>query len=87
MVPGGVVSRVLEPGRYVVLGGPGGYTMVRRVQRDTADGYALDQGRRVVPTAGYADRWVRLAGFKVQAGRRVTHYGVLDAVMRVWGLG
>ena len=79
-------SRALEPGRYVVLGGPGGYTAVRRVMRDAGHGRAIDRGREYVRTATYTDRWPQLAAFRVRAGAGVTHYGALAAVMRVWEL-
>jgi hypothetical protein len=80
------VNAALKPGRYVVLGGSGGYTAMPRVMRDTGNGKALDNGREYVRTATYTDKWQRLAAFKVRPGQQVTHYGVLDAVMRVWEL-
>ena len=76
----------LKPGRYVILGSPDGYTMVRRVMRDAGNGHAIDNGREYIRTATYTDKWQHLAAFKVRAGRQVTHYGALDAAMRVWNL-
>lgn len=76
----------LEPGRYTVLGGPGGYTMVRRAEHLTGNGHALIDGRDYVRTRDYTDKWTPLARFRVRPGQVVTHYGVLDAVMRVWKL-
>ena len=80
------MSATLAPGRYVVLGGPGGYTATRRVMRDTGNGHALDNGRDYIRTADYTDKWQQLAAFKVRNGQVVTHYGALDAVRRVWAL-
>jgi len=74
------------PGRYQVLGGPGGRTMVRKIMRDVGNGHVLDNGRTYVYGGSYADSWVVLATFRVR-GQRVTYYGALDAVMRVWSLG
>lgn len=81
-----MTTATLKPGRYVVLGGPGGYTSTRRVMRDIGNGHALDNGTDYVRTATYTGKWRQLATFKVRAGQHVTHYGALDAVMRVWSL-
>jgi hypothetical protein len=76
----------LEPGRYVVRGGPRGDTVTQRVMRDMGDGRAVDRGRRVVRNTA-RDRWPVLASFHVRPGHRVTCYGALDAVARVWSYG
>ena len=75
----------LKPGRYVVRGGPGGYFAVTKPR---ADRYAVENGRVVhhVASASYTDRWPVLARVRVRRGQRVTHYGMLRAVGRVWEL-
>lgn len=76
----------LQPGRYRVRGGPRGETATERVARDLGDGRALLDGRRVARNTS-CDRWPVLAAFRVRPGTRVTHYGALDAVGRVWSYG
>lgn len=76
----------LKPGRYVVRGGPRGDTVTQRVMADIDEYRSMDCGRIVVRSRA-RDAWPVLAVFKVRPGRRVTCYGVLDAVARVWTFG
>jgi hypothetical protein len=77
---------VLEPGRYVVRGGPGGRYAVTQPR---ADRYAMIGGRLthfVVP-ATYTDRWQVLAEVRVRRGHSLTRDGLLGAVQRMWHYG
>jgi hypothetical protein len=78
----------LQPGRYVVRGGPRGDTIIQRVMRPIRAGEspAIDRGRRVIRNTA-RDSWPILAAFRVRPGARVTHYGALDAIARVWSFG
>lgn len=78
----------LQPGRYVIRGGPRGDTALQRVMQPVTPGgsQAIDRGRMVIRNTA-RDRWPILASFRVRPGRRVTHYGALDAVARVWSFG
>jgi hypothetical protein len=78
----------LAPGRYIVRGGPRGDTAIQRVMQPVSlgDSHAIDHGRMVIRNTA-RDRWPILAAFRIRPGHRVTSYGALDAVARVWSYG
>jgi hypothetical protein len=80
------VNAALQPGRYVLLGGPGGYTCTRRVMRPLEGSHALDNGSDVIRTMTYTDTWQQLAAFRVRPGQVINHHGAVDAALRVWML-
>ena len=77
---------VLEPGRYVVRGGPGGRYAVSQPR---ADRYTMIGGRltHFVAPASYTDRWQVLAKVRVRHGHSLTRDGLLGAVQRMWPYG